>query len=61
MRLILVMASGHEVAYVVHERMRFRVEADASVRILERGRLGFWRTHAYHPPGDRWTMIRIER
>lgn len=55
------MASGPEVAYHVDERMRFRVEPDGAVRILERGWLGLWRTHAYHPPADRWTSIRVER
>lgn len=64
MRLVLVFGnfSNAEVAYDVHDRMRFRVEADGGVRVLERGPLGlWWTTIAYHPPSDRWTSIRVER
>lgn len=61
MRLVIILASGSEVGYDVHERMRFRVEVDGAVRILERGRLGLWRTRIYHPAADRWSSIRVER
>lgn len=61
MRLVISLAGGHDVAYAVTDRMRFRVEHDGAIRILERGRFGLWRTRIYHPAADRWSTIRVER